>query len=272
MVGGRVADRSREREQHPQGASPTLVVDADPVDRASVLVSAALLETLERRASARLAIPGGSALEVLPGVVDRLGPRWGRVALTWVDERCVPVEDEDSNRGAVARRGLLPTGDGASPHPQPLRILALYEDRETPEEAVQRVLAGLSRDFDDELDVVLLGMGSDGHIASLFPGAAAPAPSPGRALVAHIRNSPKPPADRITLTREILATAPHKILMVSGEAKRDALRRLLQGDPRLPASGLEALVIVTDLDLESESDSDTAGRTEARSEGPWHRE
>jgi 6-phosphogluconolactonase len=102
-----------------------------------------------------------------------------------------------------------------------------------------------SRRFSNSLDVALLGMGPDGHVASLFPCL----PPPAAGWVAHVSNSPKPPADRITLTRAALATARHAILVAVGESKRDALRRLVSGDPRLPASGLAGLVIVTDLDL-----------------------
>ena len=65
----------------------------------------------------------------------------------------------------------------------------------------------------------------------------------------HVADSPKPPSDRITLTRAALATARHVILVAAGEAKRDAIRRLLSGDPELPAQGLEGMVIVTDVEL-----------------------
>ena len=99
--------------------------------------------------------------------------------------------------------------------------------------------------FSNALDVVLLGMGSDGHVASLFPCR----PLLAEGLVAHLSDSPKPPAERITLTRVALATARHVILVVAGESKRDALCRLIAGDPSLPASGLEGLVVVTDLEM-----------------------
>ena len=70
-------------------------------------------------------------------------------------------------------------------------------------------------------------------------------------FAAFIEDSPKPPPLRITLTRSLLATASHKLLIAVGESKRDALERLLQGDPTLPLTGLDGLVIVTDLELSS---------------------
>jgi 6-phosphogluconolactonase/glucosamine-6-phosphate isomerase/deaminase len=65
----------------------------------------------------------------------------------------------------------------------------------------------------------------------------------------HVPDSPKPPADRITLTRRALETAKTSLLVAIGEPKREALTRLIGGDASLPAWGLPGLVIVTDLDL-----------------------
>ena len=96
------------------------------------------------------------------------------------------------------------------------------------------------------LDLVFLGMGEDGHIASLFPGHTWAAAD---ALAAHVADSPKPPRDRITLTRGLLATATTAILLAVGEGKRAALERLVSGDTSLPAHGLPGLIVVTDLNL-----------------------
>ena len=104
--------------------------------------------------------------------------------------------------------------------------------------------SALTEIFDGAVDVLLLGMGEDGHVASLFPGWSAP---PG-ARVAFVAASPKPPPRRVTLTRSMLVNARCAILVATGEAKRSALDRLLAGDPALPAQGLPGLTVVTDLD------------------------
>jgi len=214
---------------------PRIVVDPRPFDRAGELLAAAIGDVLAEKERVRLAIPGGSALEAVRRARAILGEEWKRVVLTWVDERCVPAADDDSNRGAATRLGLLASG--------PAFVLPLFEDGESPTEALCRFLEGWQHDLSEGLDVALLGMGPDGHVASLFPSSR---PFPKKGWVAHIKDSPKPPSDRITLTRDALATAKHVILVAAGDKKRAAVRRLVSGDPALPASGIEGLVIVTD--------------------------
>jgi len=216
---------------------PKLLVDRDPISRGGGLLALALETVLAREGRARLAIPGGSALGAARVARERLGEAWGRVVLTWVDERCVPLTSADSNRAAATREGLL-DGD-----PRPHSILPLFLDGEAPQQAAERVDEALRAELGGALDVVLLGMGGDGHIASLFLGSE-PA---GAALAAHVGESPKPPADRITLTAQALRSARHTVLLATGEDKRGALVRLMAGDPRLPAHGLPGLVVVTDL-------------------------
>lgn len=184
----------------------------------------------------RLAIPGGSAAAVIGAVRRSLGKDWRRVQLTWVDERCVPFGDAASNRGTAYRAGWLDR------HDPPGTELTLYDDSETPTDAVARVRAEFAASFGGKLDFTLLGMGEDGHIASIFPGWIAP-----DGPVAFVDDSPKPPAERVTLTPAALATARHHLLFATGEAKRDALNRLLAGDQTHPAARLLPLTIVTDL-------------------------
>jgi len=219
-------------------AAAGLVVDRDPIERAAALLGDRLRALAMRPAEIRLAIPGGSALAAALRAWPAVAEIVPRIALTWVDERCVAAGDPASNRGEALRRGLLSAA-------RPARVLPLFEDGETPEAAVKRVTRRYVEEFEQALDVVLLGMGEDGHVASLFPDHDVPAAG----FIAAVADAPKPPARRMTLTRAALASATHTVLVATGEAKRPALERLLAGDPRLPATGLPDLVVVTDLEL-----------------------
>jgi 6-phosphogluconolactonase len=182
-----------------------------------------------------------AALPALPEAVRR------RLRLTWVDERCVPSDDPASNQGEARRLGLVPDCT---------KILPLWSDdpAANPADACARVQEGLAAHFADGLDVALLGLGEDGHVASLFPGHPALASSDP---VLHIPDSPKPPPARMTLGLSLLRHAGLCVLLATGEGKRDALNRLRRGDPALPASALERLVVFTDLaDLEGFTDLD----------------
>lgn len=203
-----------------------------PDDTAAELVADALERIAAETGRVRFAVTGGSAAAAVARCLERLAARdfdFDRLLLTWIDERCVPLASPESNAGALAL-----------PRP-PRAVLRLFEDGESPAEAVERVSRELRTTFDGALDCVLLGMGPDGHVASLFPGRPDP---PG--LAAHVADSPKPPPDRITLTRRTLDTSRTTLLVACGEGKRNALERLYAADPHLPATGL-ADVVVTDL-------------------------
>lgn len=181
----------------------------------------------------RLAIPGGSALEVLKALRQVVSP--STLRLTWADERLVPAADPESNRGAAQRQGLL---DGVA------AVLPLLEDGESPEAALVRWPDQLARDFGGGLDAVLLGLGPDGHVASLFPGRAEANADAPAVLV---EDSPKPPPRRLSLTLRGLALAPCRVLYVSGQPKAAALQRVLDRDPSLPVSHLGVTHIFTDI-------------------------
>ena len=223
---------------------PRVVVSRDPVAIAAEMLADVLRQEMLESELVRLAVPGGSALAALGPARAALGEAFGRVQLTWVDERCVPVADADSNRGAAERSGVLGHDEG----PAPRHVVPLCLDDETPAGSALRAQDELAALFGSGLDLSLLGMGEDGHVASLFPGRF---DREAKGLVAHIANSPKPPPNRMTLTWPMLATARTTILLAVGEGKRDALERTLDGDESLPAVGLPGLVLITDLEIEA---------------------
>lgn len=144
------------------------------------------------------------------------GIEWGRVSVLFGDERCVPPFDPESNY-AMAKEALLDRVAPASVHRMPGEL--------GPDEgaaAYAKVVAAAA-----PLDLVLLGVGEDGHTASLFPGNAALAAT-GQAV--GVRDSPKPPPERITLTLGVLRDARRVFVLATGAGKADAVARARRGE------------------------------------------
>ena len=218
------------------------IVSDHPREAAARLVAEAIRTVDREHGFARLAIPGGSAIDVIRLLPSMLtGGEWSRLRLTWVDERCVPVASPDSNRGAAHAAGLYASGPVALELP-------LLDDSDTPETAVDRFSRRFQEHFQGGLDIALLGVGEDGHIASLFPGRRWLA---SKAPIFHVSDSPKPPPRRMTMTYDVLRLAGHRVLFAAGAGKRAALEAIKAGRPDLPVNILGGdRLIVTDQRLE----------------------
>jgi 6-phosphogluconolactonase len=182
------------------------------------------------RSGGHIVLTGGSTPRVAYELAARLEPDWSRVELWWGDERCVPADDERSNyrmakealldhvtTGAVHRmRGELGRADGA----------ARYDDE----------LGSLER-----FDLMLLGLGPDGHIASLFPSQPTLDVTDRRVVGAEAKHEPF--VDRITLTLPMLRSAREVLFLVSGADKADACKRAFGGapSPETPGSLVRAV-------------------------------
>ena len=209
------------------------------------------LEALSREAAARfqrlaadsiaaagrfsVALSGGSTPRALYHLLGQSPLReaidWPRVHLFWGDERFVPADHPDSNyrlaREAFISRVPIPAGNV---HPVPT-------EGGDPEAAATQYEETLHRFFAPTLrfDLVLLGLGADGHTASLFPGSPALDEHDRLVVATHV---PKLDAWRLTLTPPALRGARHAVFLVSGSDKAPVLREVLEGpyDPhRLPA-------------------------------------
>jgi 6-phosphogluconolactonase len=174
---------------------------ARPSDEFSIALSGG---DTARRCYERLADDAGTQID------------WWKVDIYWGDERCVPPDDGDSNE-RLGREALLDRVGAAN---------AVYPMRcdEGPD-AYQLRLGELGK-----LDVVHLGLGPDGHTASLFPGSAGLDADPGRLVVLNEDPSGRNHHSRMTLTYAGIARARLVLVTVSGETKRDALARVARGD------------------------------------------
>jgi 6-phosphogluconolactonase len=192
-------------------------------------IGAAAAAAIAERGLFSIALPGGSvATECFPALAA-LPLEWHRVHFFWADERAVDPSDPDSNYGLAARLWLGPAGvPDTSVHGMPADR-ADPDDEDDFEAAADAYSAEIVRVLGPVpvLDVALLGMGPDGHVASLFPGHRLLAEADR--MVAAVTDSPKPPPRRLTLTLPVLARARRLIVVAFGRAKADALGEALGG-------------------------------------------
>jgi 6-phosphogluconolactonase len=185
-------------------------------------------ETRNRAGRFNVALSGGSTpwrmyrkLTCKPHIND---VPWENLHLFWVDERCVPVYDEASNYGQ-AKRDMLDHVPLAADqiHPMPIK--------NRPREAASKYEVELSRHFGlqsgqfPRFDLLFLGVGNDGHTASLFPGQSA-LEEKERMVLAVIGGDPY--MNRLTLTLPVINLARMILILVSGQGKADIIQRMFQ--------------------------------------------
>jgi 6-phosphogluconolactonase len=215
---------------------PTVVADAEAAARTCAERVAAAIDAARReRGIAHVALAGGSTpartYELLAGLVGD----WHDVHLWFGDERCVPLDAPDSNHRLLADTLLarLP----ADVTPPVVHAVAHAGDGDPPAAAAgyeRELRAALRGGPDPVLDLALLGLGEDGHTASLFPDD--PVLEERKRLVVAVRGS-KPPPDRVTFTLPLLRAARALVLLTAGASKADAVRATLgEPSPHTPAS------------------------------------
>jgi len=229
-------------------AQPELIIQPTAESLATD-VAVRLLTTLARaqqnRGRAALALTGGSILEQVWSAIAATPSRdtvdWSRVDVFWGDERYVPADSEERNDGAANR--LLfsqPPFKAARLFPMPASD-GPYADLDQAAAGYARQLAEARRPDDPDVvpnfDLVLLGVGPDGHCASLFP--EHPSAYDESESVIAVRNSPKPPPLRISLSFTALAAANEIWFVASGAGKAQAVALALSGAGRIqvPSAG-----------------------------------
>jgi 6-phosphogluconolactonase len=171
------------------------------------------------RAGLSIVLTGGES----PGRAYELAaerqPDWSRAALWWGDERCVPPDDERSNF-RLAREKLL---DNVAVQPREVHRIRGEAGGEAAAAEYDSELEGVS------LDLTLLGIGPDGHAASLFPGQPTLEEREHRAIPAEAKLEPF--VERVTLTLPVLCSASEVLFLVTGEGKADAVERAFGRPP-----------------------------------------
>lgn len=190
-------------------------------------VATHLRTAIADRGKAALAVSGGSTPAFFFAHLCQQALAWERVTITLIDERWVPETDDRSN-AAMVRRLLL--RDRA----EPAAFRGLYTGAATPEAAVDALETELGPVIGD-LDVAVLGMGTDGHTASLFPGGdrLRDALDPEGAALVSPMNAPGAGEPRMTLTVRALRQARTCILHIQGAEKRAVLDKALAGGDAL---------------------------------------
>ncbi len=208
--------------------------DIQPL-RAAELMTWVIEDAVRARGVAHVAISGGHTPRPLYRLLahspwqERIP--WAHTHIWWVDERCVPPDHPESNYATAYALWL---------QHQPVVIIHRIRGEESPERAAALYEQELQQLFDPRawprFDLILLGMGADGHTASLFPGDAALRVRDAWVTVGH---APSPPHARVTLTLPLINQARHILFLVAGHNKAPALRRVFQEvSPHPPPAAL----------------------------------
>jgi len=219
--------------------TPTLLHCADDfAAQAAAFLRPEIAQAVTRHAICRLALAGGNTPRAIHGQLVETGRDlpWDRVQITFGDERGVPPDHADSNY-RMARESLLDRV------PIPAGNVFRIEGESEPEAAARRYearLAAVAARFGEPRyvhELLLLGVGEDGHTASLFPGSPA-LDETARSVLPTL--GPKPPPQRITMTFPLLNAARHVCFLVAGSDKRGVVEQILAGDERYPAARVRA--------------------------------
>lgn len=192
---------------------------------------------LAERGQFRIALSGGNTPRPVYAELAEAGRElpWERVFITFSDERCVPPDDEQSNY-RMARESLL------DPAAVPERSVARLRGEVAPEIAAQEyeeqldVLAAQTGEMIYRHDLLLLGLGDDGHTASLFPGTAALEENTRRVVANFV---PKVNAWRLTFTYLLISQARRVLFLVKSDKHRELIDKALARDLRYPAARVQ---------------------------------
>ena len=217
-------------------------------DALADLTMKAAEEAIKERGSFAVAVAGGSLINLLGGLKGKQDVDWSNWHVFWVDERCVPHSDTDSNFGGAVKALL---GEVPIPSTQLYAIdetlcpqnagaaKACAEEYDAKLKSLSREILPVSGAGLPVFDLLLLGFGPDGHICSLFPDHALL--SVTDPWILPISDSPKPPPERITFSLPVVNAAKSKCFIAVGEGKAEMAATIIKksssgGDSSVPAS------------------------------------
>ena len=211
-------------------SSPRIEVHEDATALAAAVAGELLLRLVDAQVDGgipQIALTGGGIAQDLHRELARLGPDsevdWARVEVWWGDERFVAPDSPERNALDARAAFLSVVGvPDAQVHEMPSTASA-----GSAEEGAAAYSQAVREHGSGAFEVVMLGVGPDGHVASLFPGH--PALEVADRIATAVTDSPKPPPERITLTLGALNRARSVWFLVSGSAKADAVARALGG-------------------------------------------
>lgn len=212
----------------------TITGTKEELERQATDLVSKRLRTIEKE-KILLGIPGGRSVQ---GIFSRLKDAdidWSKVHLFWVDERCVPLDSGESNHKLAQETFLQPLIEAGKLPKE--NIHPYRHNNENPHRSLENYNNGFSS-IGDSFDIVILGAGEDGHTASLFPDH--PSIQDNSQGFIPVTDSPKPPKDRISASKELLARSDTAFILFLGEGKKDALKRFL--DPGLTVNQCPAKV------------------------------
>lgn len=181
-------------------------------------------EIITKKGVCRIALSGGSTPIIAFGLLSKTSLPWDKLQIFFADERCVPPDHKDSNYQMLTETLLQA--------PIPASNVFRFKAELDPPEAAKQYTQTIKDVFGTDkpvFDIVQLGMGDDGHTASLFPNTAALEVSGGIAIENHV---PQKDTWRLTLTKDTINNADHIVFLIGGTGKAQVLKDVLFGDKK----------------------------------------
>lgn len=210
---------------------------AEVAQSAGARILAAAEQAIADRGEFKLVLAGGSTPEKIYNLLSQAQTDWSKWKIYYGDERCLPADHADRN-SIMATRALLSAVSIPAAQIYPIAAdLGPVQGAAQYAEIVSKALP---------FDMVLLGMGEDGHTASLFPGHV----HDQNELTHAVYNSPKPPPERVSISAKALADTHDLLFIITGAGKRDAVQAWLNGE-NLPVATVKPPVVDVYIDNEA---------------------